>query len=429
MENKTETPLARGAIRSKEIGYDLQKKLEIKGKILVEQIRGGKIQFSIITEDEDKLLDFFATIPSYDKTKHIRNIEHKHPYTVITAESFFRLRFLATLYLKDSELDKTMQIADLSDKLINVGAKHSNIAYLREVLKDFQWNPKLFIMLDQEALLCSHVRKLVQAHTIVCLDNERAHFKPTKAVSFDVDDKASPKSEPTGCVFEVLQKDCLLAARSLVKEGHSVCVLNMANQFTPGGGYANGAGAQEEDLCRRTDLLKSLPGHYPDKKVSFGEFSVLYSTNVTVFRGDKTEGYALYEPNNRFNINVVSSAAYNLGDKDKPSYKNPNTPEYESGMKRKIRGQLRVAGDHGNRCLVLSAFGCGAFKNDATKVSQFYLDVLSEKEFEGVFDIIQFAIVPNPSETDNKNFDNFSKTFEGKGLPKECLSVSEIVLK
>jgi uncharacterized protein (TIGR02452 family) len=335
---------------------------------------------------------------------------------------------LAQLYLEGSEREATMQLANLIEKLIGVAANYSNIKYLREVLKDFQWDPKLFMMLDQEALLCSHVRKLVQAHTIVCLDNERARFKPTQAENFHVDEKASPKSESTGCVFEVLQKDCLLAAHTLVEKGHTVCVLNMANQFTPGGGYANGAGAQEEDLCRRTDLLKSLPGHYPNKNLGFGEFSVLYSTNVSVFRGDKTEGYALYKPKKCFNINVVSSAAYNLGDKEKPSYKDPNNPEYESGMKRKIRGQLRVAGDHGNRCLVLSAFGCGAFRNDSTKVAQFYLDVLSEKEFDGVFDIIQFAIVPNPSETDNKNFDNFNKIFAGKGLRKEDFSVSKMVL-
>jgi hypothetical protein len=60
MEKKTETPLARGAIRSNEIGYSLQKALKIEGKILIKQVRGGQIQLSIDTKDEDKLLKFFS---------------------------------------------------------------------------------------------------------------------------------------------------------------------------------------------------------------------------------------------------------------------------------------------------------------------------------------------------------------------------------
>jgi uncharacterized protein (TIGR02452 family) len=398
----------------------MQHTLDIDGKVMISQIRGGQIQFSIETKDAEKLLQYFKTIPSYNEGLHLKEQTIEGKYTKLGLESFFRLRLLAHLYLRDKEREDTFKIADLIDKMTGVNAEYSQIKYLSEVLNDFQWNPDLFMMLHEEALLCSHVRKLVQAHTIVHLSKQAKEFKPGKAVAMVIEDKRTSVGHSLDCVLEVLPKDCLVAARELVNAGHSVCLLNMANQHIPGGGYATGAGAQEEDLCRRTDLLKSLPGKYPDKDNGFGEFTVLRSTQVTVFREGQAEGYAFCKP---FQLNVVSSAAYNLSHEKKRTYKDPKNDDYAEGMKRKIRGQLRAAEEMGDRCLVLSAFGCGAFHNDAAKVAQFYLEVLHEKEFEGVFDIIQFAVIPNSSETNNDNYSKFLEAFKDKGLKREDLKV------
>jgi len=57
----------------------------------------------------------------------------------------------------------------------------------------------------------------------------------------------------------VFAGDCIDAAVELVKKyGLNPLVLNMASATTPGGGYKNGAGAQEENLFRRTNLLSTL---------------------------------------------------------------------------------------------------------------------------------------------------------------------------
>ena len=61
----------------------------------------------------------------------------------------------------------------------------------------------------------------------------------------------------TGLV-EVLQEDCLYVAQNQVASRKHVLLLNMASSKAPGGGVRGGAGAQEEDLCRRTDLLPYL---------------------------------------------------------------------------------------------------------------------------------------------------------------------------
>lgn len=420
----------RGKIKSAELGRTIELKLGIKGKVIITQIRGGKIEFSIATQDYEKLLALFHEIPSFldgdeNYIKEVRETDHGK-YTVAVTESHFRLRLLAHLYLQSAdEKQAVINIANLIDRLRKVEVRPSNVAAIREVFGDYKWNPFHFIILHEESFLCSHVRKIVQAHTLMCLADPNEQFLPKKADFVRIDNlKAKHKGE-LKCVIEVVPQDCLEAPRSLVKLGLQVCVLNMANQNHVGGGYAHGAGAQEEDLCRRTDLLNSLPDFY-EGTGGFGDFTVLYSEGVTVFRKGADAGYEVCKPDDRFQVNVVSSAAYNLGNDRSTSYKDPATTEYEIGMKRKIRGQLRAAKAAHDKALVLSAFGCGAFGNDSNRVAQFYLDVLSEQEFANAFDYIKFAIIPNPSQDNNDNFTNFQKVFEGKGLRPEELFVEVV---
>ena len=64
-----------------------------------------------------------------------------------------------------------------------------------------------------------------------------------------------------------------------------------------GGGYLSGAGAQEENLFRRTNYVQHLAD--PEKKFDpsrewkyrIPEFSCIYSKNVFIIRASEAEGY------------------------------------------------------------------------------------------------------------------------------------------
>lgn len=213
--------------------------------------------------------------------------------------------------------------------------------------------------------------------------------------------------------IRVENRDCLEEAILLKAQGLNPAVLNMASPKRPGGGYLSGAGAQEENLFRRTNYVQHLAD--PRKEFDEGrkhfyrlpEFSCVYSTNVLVFRASEDKGYAfLPKP-----IQLSFLAA--------PAYPNPQlttdkqklVPEVAEKAKRKIRNVLAVALTHGHDSLVLSAWGCGAFRNPPRHIANLFKEVLSERDFLNRFKHISFAIIDDNNARGEGNFKPFKDVF------------------
>ena len=127
---------------------------------------------------------------------------------------------------------------------------------------------------------------------------------------------------PIQTEVRVENKDCVLAAKDLIDAGFNPAMLNLADLITPGGLVEYGSGAQEENLCRRSNLILSLyqfsagrVRQYPDlglvthtDRYPMDERKGgIYSGIVTFFRGpDSDESQLDDKP---YNIPVISVAA------------------------------------------------------------------------------------------------------------------------
>lgn len=95
-------------------------------------------------------------------------------------------------------------------------------------------------------------------------------------------------------VIEVTGESSLQAACRMTGEGPGrIAVLNYASARNPGGGYLNGAQAQEEALCRGSALYATLlraPDYYAHHRAERSAFytdRVIHSPGVPVFRDDR----------------------------------------------------------------------------------------------------------------------------------------------
>lgn len=216
--------------------------------------------------------------------------------------------------------------------------------------------------------------------------------------------------------------DCLVAAERLVKEGYNPVLLNFASAGHPGGGVETGARAQEETICRRSTLTRSIysfdpkyanryhyplqPGeHYP----IVSEFSAVYSPNVTVFR----KGLDCLLMEDPYDVAVVTCAALNLNGKYPIKLTaDGHMPQRAIDITRnKIRTVFRIGLMYGHDSLVLGAFGCGAFKNPPAEIAKLFHEVMEESEFKNKYRLITFSIIDDHN-AHNANLAAFKNEFE-----------------
>ncbi|MCX4831615.1 TIGR02452 family protein [Streptomyces sp. NBC_00006] len=191
---------------------------------------------------------------------------------------------------------------------------------------------------------------------------------------------------------EVTGESSLEAARRMVGERpQPVAVLNFASARNPGGGYLNGAQAQEEALCRCSALytcLIEVPqfyAHHREHRDAFYSDRVIHAPAVPVFRDD--QGRLLDAP---FEAGFLTSPAPNAG---VIAQRTPErVHEIPAALAARAERVLEVAGAEGYRRLVLGAWGCGVFRNDPGQVAEAFRAPL-EGRFADRFEQVVFAVL------------------------------------
>lgn len=190
-------------------------------------------------------------------------------------------------------------------------------------------------------------------------------------------------------VIEVTNETSLAASQRL---GHGAACLVFASAKNPGGGFLNGAQAQEESIARVSALY---PCQTSPPAREFYEFHrrqqdllysdrVIYAPDVPVFRDD--DGTLLEQP---YLVSFLTAAAPNLGAimSDRPA----SAPSVPGVLATRAQRILQVAAAHGHRKIVLGAWGCGVFRNDPATVAAIFAEQITQAR--AWFDHVAFAVL------------------------------------
>lgn len=193
----------------------------------------------------------------------------------------------------------------------------------------------------------------------------KTDFKPTAA-------------ESDGCIHTCENIDSYALARKRVAEGVAkVLVLNLASPVHPGGGVRRGERAQEEDLCRKSSLLLSLESKTASKYYEYnkslhsfmGSDALMLTPSVEIIKDEN--GVLLEET-------VIVSV---LAPKVSGGKEGMTETAYRQLVYNRIVGMLKSAAFFGYRNLILGAWGCGAYGNDASVISDLFRRVLNELDY------------------------------------------------
>lgn len=232
------------------------------------------------------------------------------------------------------------------------------------------------------------------------------------------------------CGYGCENMDSFAAARQQYKrfsymfwkdEKTIVLVLNFANPVHPGGAVRRGAIAQEEDLCRKSSLLLSLESRHAEKYYAYnrkldsymGSDAMMFTPEVEIIRDE--DGKLLEET---VIVAVLTCAAPMITQ----GREGMSEDAYQNMIYNRIMGMLKCAAYFGYKNIVLGAWGCGAFGNDAHMMSDLFYKALKEMRFNGLsekdfFRRIDFAVLDR---TDKQyNFKEFYRNFSSDNFYRE----------
>jgi uncharacterized protein (TIGR02452 family) len=206
---------------------------------------------------------------------------------------------------------------------------------------------------------------------------------------------------------EVTNETTLSAAARLVEQGFKPVALSFASATSPGGGFLSGSRAQEEYLARSSCLYQCIRDNpmYVFHRLAcdplYTDF-VLYSPEVPVIRSD--DGFLLESP---YTLSFITAAAVNANQVPPERRK-----EISPAMWTRVLKVLAVGVAHGHNAIILGAWGCGAFGNDADLIASLFQRAL-EENFKGAYRKVVFAIVD--WSTEKRFIAPFERAFAKKG--------------
>ena len=196
--------------------------------------------------------------------------------------------------------------------------------------------------------------------------------------------KYNNKYEP---VIEICNEDTFDMAIRCVNNKLNPLVLNMASEYTPGGGVEHGSMAQEECLFTRSSAFLSHPKQWYPLSVT----QSIYSPQITIIKDSNYKLLKYYT-----DISMIAIAAVR-----KPKLIDNKFSQMDySIMYNKIKSIFEIAIINDHDSLVLGALGCGAFDNPPIEVAKIFKIMIDQ--YKHYFKYIGFAVlVVKDKDSDN----------------------------
>ena len=186
-----------------------------------------------------------------------------------------------------------------------------------------------------------------------------------------------------------------------------VAILNFADALEAGGLVWIGEKTQEENICRCSNLYQIIgdeqsekeyysPNAWEVRKTNRDIYTdnIIYARDITVIKDDIT--YENIEPKKLDVITCPAPSAYMIAYEAMPIY-----------LKR-IERIVMSAIDNNAECIVLGAWGCGAFGQNPNLIARAFATVLNN--YGGHFKKIIFAIRPTSNGEESAMYKIFKDT-------------------
>lgn len=229
-----------------------------------------------------------------------------------------------------------------------------------------------------------------------CINIQEEHaytLSHTDLLTPDVSDvyiKNAKQKNYTSCVYEVQEKTTVAALYDLRKNTTSaIGILNFASAKNAGGGFLNGAVAQEESLAVVSNLYLSQitkPAYYEANracKTMMYTDHAIYAKDILFIKNDDLNYIEVQK------ANVLTMPAVNLG---QVKLKGEDVQKAKEVMKARMRKVLAIFAHYENKVLILGAYGCGVFRNDPQTIAQQWYELLEEEGWKYNFENIVFAV-------------------------------------
>ena len=207
--------------------------------------------------------------------------------------------------------------------------------------------------------------------------------------------------------IEVIDSGVVEALFRYKGESESMCVLNFASYTQPGGMYMEGSSAQEECLCSASFLYNVLSSNcmasfynWNNKHKNNGLYlnRAIYTPGIKFF--NYRDGSTVAE---ELQCSVITCASPNK--RAAMKYGRITKEENLEAVSKRIEFILNIAANFYFNTLILGAFGCGVFGQDASDVATIFKNWLTGK-YKNVFRHVVFAVPDSEHDINYLKFKN-----------------------